>query len=400
MSLSPRIVPYLAVAACALLLLPVAVSTGIQTGGDAARYLGHGAEIVAFLAGDPGSIEIDRPMAAYLLTNATVGAVSALFPERRDIAWVVLQVVLYLLMVRALARAWVASAVRHVGGLGFSLAIALIVGLPAEVTGFLFVAVGSDAPAMALAGLFLCSLLQAMRGGGAGAWAAVTALAVACALIRPSGVLAPLLLLVVALCLLVNRRFGGRHAVVLAAVLLTVLPGLVALVAWPAAVYLSRQDPLTFAAVIDPVPSWVPRLYHGGVVVKGLRETWVGPPSTLLEYLVVAVMRLVYFIAPFRPGFSPLHIVVNACYVVLLTAAVISGWRILKRRGELLVALALAGHVWLHAVFYAALVVDDFRYPLPIWPALWLLGGFGLVQARRLRCLSAGDTTPNAGMSR
>src|SRR5690606_15527646 len=146
------------------LLLPVAVSTGIQTGGDAARYLGHGAEIVAFLAGDPGPIEIDRPMAAYLLTNATVGAVSALFPERRDIAWVVLQVVLYLRVVRALAPAWVARAVWDGGGLGSSLAIALIVGLPAEVTGFLFVAVGSAAPAMALAGLFLCSLLQAMRG--------------------------------------------------------------------------------------------------------------------------------------------------------------------------------------------------------------------------------------------
>lgn len=397
MSLGHRIVPYLAVAACALLLVPIAVNTGIQTGGDSARYLGHGGEIVAYLAGNSGSIELDRPMAAYFLTNTTAGIVAVLFPGWRDIAWVVLQVVLYLLMVRALARAWVASAARHVGGLGFSLAIALIVGLPAEATGFLFVAVGSDAPAMAFAGLFLCSVLHAMRGGGAGAWSAATALALVCALIRPSGMLAPLLLIVVVLCLIVSRRLAGPYAVVLAAVLLIVLPGLAALVAWPAAIYLFRHDPLTFASAIDPIPSWVPWQFHNGVVVKGLRETWMEPPSTLPEYVVLAVTRLVYFLAPFRPGFSPLHIAVNTCYVVLLVAAVVSGWRVLRRRAEVLVALALAGHVWLHAVFYSALVVDDFRYPLPIWPALWLLGGIGLMEPARSRRAAAGDSAPNAG---
>lgn len=396
MNFSPGIVLYMVIAACVLLLVPAAVYSGIQFGGDAARYLAHGGEIVAFLTGDSGSIEFDRSMAAYLLTNATAGAVAALFPEWRDLAWVVLQIALYLLMIRALARVWLAHAVARVGWLRFALAIALVVGLPTEATGFLFVAVGSDAPAMAFAGLFLCSVLHAMRGGGAGAWSAATALALVCALIRPSGMLAPLLLIVVVLCLIVSRRLAGRYAVVLAAVLLIVLPGLAALVAWPAAIYLFRHDPLTFAAAIDPVPSWVPWQFHYGVVVKGLRETWLEPPSTLPEYVVLAVTRLVYFLAPFRPGFSPLHIAVNTCYVVLLVAAVVSGWRVLRRRGEVLVALALAGHVWLHAVFYSALVVDDFRYPLPIWPALWLLGGIGLMEPARSRRAAAGDSAPNA----
>ncbi len=129
------------------------------------------------------------------------------------------------------------------------------------------------------------------------------------------------------------------------------------------------------------VPNDVYNKYLGGVVVGIRPETYVVNPGTYSDFIEITLRRFGYYFIPLRNGYSPPHLVVNIAYIAYLCFLLYSGWRSLRTAGPQAARLAFLVVLgsYYFGVFHAMTFVEDWRYELPLWPGVWLLAGFGLM---------------------
>jgi hypothetical protein len=121
-----------------------------------------------------------------------------------------------------------------------------------------------------------------------------------------------------------------------------------------------------------------------GAVVEARPDTYTPPPVTWLDVTSLIGKRVVYFFVFSADGLSRAHVMANAAiyvptYLLALVAigAALSQRRpvsLAEQRAVGLTVLAIAGFAVMHAV---TIVDFDWRYRVPVYPALFLLAGLG-----------------------
>jgi hypothetical protein len=155
--------------------------------------------------------------------------------------------------------------------------------------------------------------------------------------------------------------------------LLAVLLGL--LVAAPPA-----EAPPLLASMLEVVR---PAL-TSGVVVDARPETYVPLVDTPLDIVRLIGKRVIYFFVFWADGFSTRHVIANAVvYVPSYLLALVAVVAVLGRRGAttlaeqravVLTLVLISGFALMHGVTF---VDFDWRYRLPVYPALFLLAALG-----------------------
>jgi 4-amino-4-deoxy-L-arabinose transferase-like glycosyltransferase len=125
------------------------------------------------------------------------------------------------------------------------------------------------------------------------------------------------------------------------------------------------------------------RLYRSGVVVIDRPEMNCGGGASLGAFLTTFSCRLAAFFQISSSGFSPIHNVVALLeYPLLYSLACWGAWALFRRRQwawrrQLVAALALT-EVLSFWLFQSLIIIDfDWRYRLPVMPALAILAAAG-----------------------
>lgn len=376
-----RALPYLAVIACLVILVPCYVYFGSQLSGDADRYIARGTAVIGFLMGKGTHVNPDARTWLYLWTNLLSAAGDLLWGRRFAGISVMMNIGAFSIVVFLVYRVWTGGYAGRVGFTGAVLTLYTLVGLPAEVLKQLFFAMSSDVVAMLLEGIFLYCLIKAVLKGTTGSWIWTWVLAFLSVFARPAGVVLIVLTAAATLYLSISGRDSESRGDKAGLALLFVVPAALTFVAWP---YLLQLDNVTWAQkLVGSLPFWITDAYSRGVVIKGDPATWINPPATYWGYLHIILDRLLYYVLPLRLGFSIPHAVLNIVYILFLTWAGSAGWRRLRRRRDAYSRLApiLLACSCYFALFYAVMVVDAFRYQLPFWLPLWILAGFGILRS-------------------
>jgi hypothetical protein len=118
----------------------------------------------------------------------------------------------------------------------------------------------------------------------------------------------------------------------------------------------------------------------------------VDPPAGVLGFARITLEKLMFFITPWLPHYSRSHVLINLLFFTpayILSIASISNLRRLapaQQRAVFVLALFVLGL----SVFHAILLIDsDYRYRLPMLPALITLAAIGLESVRRPRTLAS-----------
>jgi hypothetical protein len=129
--------------------------------------------------------------------------------------------------------------------------------------------------------------------------------------------------------------------------------------------------------------AWIQQLgreYHRGIVVFDRPGTFSSPPVTYGAFVALTLRKWLFFFAPFMRDYTAAHKAVNLLFfgpVYLFGAVALLAWRD-RRRKALLVFYVLA-----FSAFHAVQQIDfDYRYRLPVLPALIVMGGVGLATLR------------------
>jgi hypothetical protein len=202
--------------------------------------------------------------------------------------------------------------------------------------------------------------------------AAMTLLLIAC-VFRPT---APPLVVFLCACMLI--AYGGEHltttqawgafGAVCGVALLTVVAHAALM-----------QDPSRWPG--GGQAGWIRQLsgeLRAGIVVFGRPQTYAQPPQTLLDFVMLTLKKWAYYFAPWAEGYSRFHIATSAAF--FLTTYVLSVVAVFRSpRWRLTWVLVL--YVAAFSLFHALQQIDyDFRYRLPIIPALSVLAALGLEQ--------------------
>jgi hypothetical protein len=115
-----------------------------------------------------------------------------------------------------------------------------------------------------------------------------------------------------------------------------------------------------------------------GIVVFDRPETYVLPPRTLFDFVVLTLTKWAYYFAPWLAGYSRVHKLASGgfflvCYGLSLVALLLSPrWRL---------TLLLLIYLGAFSLFHSVQQIDyDNRYRLPVLPALSILAALGLEQ--------------------
>lgn len=132
-----------------------------------------------------------------------------------------------------------------------------------------------------------------------------------------------------------------------------------------------------------------------GEVVKDRQETYLTPPTSVVEYAAVCADRMARFLQFTASGYSLRHNLTNSAYCVplylLALIGLIHGWRA-GNSVQVAVTLAL---LWIaaHALFHALTELDfDWRYRVPAIPQLIFLAGVGVGALSGAWTRSKGDS--------
>lgn len=360
---------------------------GFEMGGDAARYVGTGKRLLQSLTTTPFSdLDLGLKTSLYLIPNLLLGGGTLVFGERFALLSVGLNALAFSAVVLLLFRLWVRYAAPKVPLIFLPLGLYVPLGLPADVTKHVYSALSSDVLALSLIGFFWVCLSRAIVSRSRAHWWAAWALALVSVITRPTGLVIVAFIAIAAAYVWAMRRTPAGVASGLANAAVLLLPALAALLLWPYLVYLHGRGASWMHELTSALPGWIVYGYHRGVVVNRLVETYLPAPVSYWDYVSISLHRLVYYVTPFRPGYSTAHTLVNAAYVVFMLWASIAGWKGLRRGGTGSAALAvlLLAFSGYFALFHSMTLVDDWRYQLPLWPSLWILAGFGVLV--RLRC--------------
>ena len=355
---------------------------GIETSGDALRYASRGERLLAELIdGTTSGAPHDLWTWMYLVPNLLVAAGQRTFGPSFSEASVALNVALFAVLAAAMFRFWRDTWSKPPGLAFLPVSVVLLTGLPGEVTKYNYSALGSDIVALAVIGAFVVALSRALLDGGSRNWLAAAAFAVTSLVTRPTGIVAVTLFAVALLDCFVRWWANERHATVAIArlVLFLAVPAVVTFLLWPALLSLNKAGHPLAAGIVGAVPDRLVDYYDQGMVVAERLYTYLPEPVSLADFARINLHRLGYYLVPLRSGYSTAHVALNVMYLVLLLSCLVKGWRTLGTAGPgqraLRFHLVLA--VIYFALFHAMTFVEDWRYQLPMWPALWLLAGIG-----------------------
>ncbi|MDH3377593.1 MAG: hypothetical protein OEQ39_11640 [Gammaproteobacteria bacterium] len=369
---------YIPIAAFALALCGLFVGLlafGTDLGGDANRYVGNGRQLWNGILGEAELGPLTVWQLFYLVPNLLISAGDRWIGEAFYGVSIGLNLAAFSTMVALLFALWTHYAKRPPGWRFVALALILMFALTTEVVRYNYAAYSSDILAMSWIGVCWYALGHAVLRRSMRCWLGAFAVAAVALFVRPTGVAVMSLVIAAALYVGLHRRL--RSPVVLAAALI-VLPALFAVTIWPYIITLNMEG-VAWADRI--VPNDVYNKYIGGVVVGIRPETYVVNPGSYGDFIEITLRRFSYYFVPLRSGYSLLHLGVNIAYIVYLWFLLYSGWRSLRAAGPpaaRLAFLVVLGSYYF-GVFHAMTFVEDWRYELPLWPGLWLLAGFGLL---------------------
>jgi multisubunit Na+/H+ antiporter MnhF subunit len=219
--------------------------------------------------------------------------------------------------------------------------------------------------------LSTCIIAAAVRGTPEARAAGTCFVAAACVL-RPTA--APLVVFWV-LALLVRDRDVTAAQLRAGAVLIAFL---LAIAVLADARIMMRPATWPFAAG----SGWVQQLsreYHRGIVVFDRPATFAAPPVTYGAFVALTLRKWLFYFAPVAGDYSAAHKAASLLFFVplyLFAAIALLTWR--DRRVKALIVL----YVLAFSAFHAVQQIDfDYRYRLPVLPALMVLAGVGWAAA-------------------
>jgi hypothetical protein len=124
--------------------------------------------------------------------------------------------------------------------------------------------------------------------------------------------------------------------------------------------------------------AWIQQLgreYHRGIVVFDRPGTFAPPPVGYGAFVALTLRKWLFFFAPFMTDYTAAHKALNLLFfapLYIFGAVALLAWRD-RRRKALLVVYVLA-----FSAFHAVQQIDfDYRYRLPVLPALIVMAGVG-----------------------
>lgn len=386
-----RWAPVLAYCIGLVLLLAGAVIRGPFIGRDTDDYLIAGAEIIGWLTSGAPSLEHVNDLFViphYLIATFYLYGIHD-YLGLGEWGVVVVNSMLFSLLVAMVFSLWLSvcelkSCTWSNGSVFAGLAggLYIVFGLP---DGFLWsYGVLTDTLFLFWVGAFVYFTVMALFEGRRAMWLAAVVMALTAPLVRPTGLIVPLLFLfAVAIHTVPAVR---RHPAITAALSL-VLPALMvfAVVPWLVLMEVSPEaDARRFVPdfLMGPFLQSVYFFKNGVIVAHRVELDWSGALS-YMDILKAIVYRLVYYWVPVRSGgsaYSALHNIVNVAYMAVALPLLVRGiWRLFDasaaHRSVLLFLVMVAfGYALQHAV---TLVAFDWRYQVPAMVPLWVLVGCG-----------------------
>lgn len=339
---------------------------------DGLRYLRVGQRLWHWFVGDAGpGLGITANVVLYPLPGLLVAGGHRVLGPALPTAFVLSNIALFSAAVYFVFRVW--ATIAPASGLApIALGVALFLTAPDLAVWSYYLL--PDTLFLFLVAAFLFHLTRAALGVGERQWTKSLIWALLACLARPPGYV---ILGYWAIAAGTGRRSGWLASWRLA-LCLVVLPTLVALVVWPTVLALSpRPDPRSWpfvSAVLGEIDYW----YLQGAVVCSRPETYLPPPVSVLDFMKIAAMRLVYFYYPLRGGYSMAHNALSGVYFAALALAAYAGWRRLRQMGPDHARLAslLVAFSYVFGLFHSMTELDyDWRYQLPAVLAGVVLAG-------------------------
>lgn len=384
-------VPHLIFGVSLLLTVLLFFVFGATVGGDKPRYLDLGAQAVAWMLGEGLQ---DRELTSwdifFFLPNVVIHFGHTLFGQWFQHISIAINVLLFCWLAATTSRRvlGVTSTQLENGYLTavatVLLVVALFIGLPAEVVKYTFNSYSPDITAMVIYALVLLNCIQhyfATHGVRSEThthrtkkylWFACV-LALMSAFTRPAGIVPVAIVFIV---LIWEMNFFSSLASRIVG--FVVAPSVIAFVLWP--YWAFHMNAHHFNEVSFGMQLMLFN-YADGSVVSERPETYIQNVDSALDFMWITVLRTAYYLVPLRSAFSTPHFIANLAYLVFLLYFMMIGWKYLKTVGEIgakvLWLVLLQGYYF--ALLHAMTQVDDFRYELPLWPSVWIIGTFGVV---------------------
>lgn len=359
----------------ALALVTVGVLFGTDTGGDATRYVGKGRNAILAMASFELP-ELNDPWDYfYLIPNIAIASQQMLLGAYSFHSTIVVNFVLFLICSCFVYQIWIRMwSSRSTVLVPIVVGVMIIVGLPGEVSKYVFVSHSSDVMFLCLEAWFFYSLYRILAGNGGGPLLSLGTASVGLALTRPVGVV----FLVLAISVISYRH--RKHFFTVLVCLLVVSLG-VAFLIWPYCIQriIESQRSVSYGLRL------VLENYQSGVIVSGRDYMNVGSPTAYLDYVWITISRFFWYFIPFRSGFSMAHLIYNSIYISTVFILVVFGVRRTKRELSSLFNLLLLATIVLLGCFHSMTQVEDWRYALPIWVPLWILAGIGVAELSAVR---------------
>jgi len=206
-------------------------------------------------------------------------------------------------------------------------------------------------------------------------------------LVRPTGILLPLLFLYAVLLYSMRRKSSCFQCVAISSI---VVPTLATFLLFPWAALNLSQDP-SFAG------AWLPEVIREflvqsvhflekGTIVATRLEVEPAGPLSYTDIVRSIVYRLLYYWIPIRfgdPPYSDMHNIVNGIYMVVTLPLCFAGARHLgaKAGDHQYMVLFLVMVAYLFALLHGVTLVSfDWRYQVPAMVPYWIIAGCGLTR--------------------
>jgi len=358
-------------------LLLLSIYAGLlewTVGGDKARYIGRGNELLGYLSalGRDG-FNMDIFDILFLIPNITLASIHYVFRDNANFVTVLLNGILYFLAFIAIIY-YVRTQIVDIPKIGIVFALCMVVsgfGLPGEVTKYVFNSYSSDVIGLFISTLALIATVIAIKRPRPGVWIAALGVSLLALLARPSGVVWIALVGIGFLASCRNTEY--RHRIVLTT---TAFCSIAAFLVWPFFVY-------TAATSIGDITSYgyelLVKRFSEGTVVTGRDSPHFGPLSGYLDYVLLMVTRFVYYFVPFREGYSHIHIVVNVFTMSFILVGLYqsASWFRTQTSEMRVIGSVVIASIIFTGIFYAATQVEDWRYYMAVWPSVWFLVAVG-----------------------
>lgn len=373
--LTARRSPGTATATLLLAALVMAAATvilfGVAQGGDKTRYVHRGAELWSYLlARAPSPPHLGPFDILYLASNLLISAVASLTPRFSNETLIILNIVLYTSFVVYAMRTWLLESAVTPSFILVGATIFLCYGVPGEVTKYLGLHHSSDIIFLSLSGFVLLLLVRGHLLGSAVFKAAAFIFSCLSLLTRPEGLV---VFSVVFTSLILSVPLSRSRAFFAAAM---VVPALMVIILWPYYVH----HALAAGTDVSKGMNYILQNYQNGAVVSGYHPSYVSNAQGYLDFVRITAWRCLYYLIPLRGGYSVAHLLANIGYLAVGGFMVLRGYWHLRSRGQAggLILKTLALYIVWMTLLHAATQVEDWRYELPLWPAVWLLAGFGM----------------------